>query len=321
MIQVDVFWAFAIGGSLAAAAYHSLVAEKKPLITVYFVATLCYLSLLFNPSGSYLLWQHLGWETMWVYKSHKELAGILTLAFSLTNVLNGIIGFLAVLYVTKRSLWYGTLLWNSAYVAMFGILGLGYARFMYPGNVHDWVSGKQYALTDFFSSRIFFTLLIMGVFLLPPYFYMLLTWPKQHSTPAGYHHARLNAHLQTTALAVSVGAVAYVLYVVLFADAVEQTRLSAGSFGPFAPLVGYLTAQFAFGLLVALPLVVLAQQGSRKASSHRGSTANGTQDIDLHAALPLAPHNVKPQRSVVVNGTSSGGDDALSPRRKTRRPQ
>ncbi len=50
---------------------------------------------------------------------------------------------------------------------------------MYPGSNEDWNKGKQYPLMDFFGCEVFFTLLAMGVVLLPFLYYPLVTWPKQ----------------------------------------------------------------------------------------------------------------------------------------------
>ena len=78
MIEVDVFWAWAIGGSLAYAStmplanaladriqgYFDLRRYKEPYVNHYFLCNLLYLSLLFAPSGACLLWEHTHWETM-----------------------------------------------------------------------------------------------------------------------------------------------------------------------------------------------------------------------------------------------------------------
>ena len=76
MIEVDIFWSFALGAMFAAAAgrqiknlkdedgYESLVSNK------YFVAVLIYCALFFNPSGVYLLHAFPHWESMQVFWVH-----------------------------------------------------------------------------------------------------------------------------------------------------------------------------------------------------------------------------------------------------------
>ena len=72
MVQVDVFWSYAIGSGLAVAASRQLrarrtipAAERAPLTeTPWFNHTLLFLALLFAPSGLYLLWEFPSWETM-----------------------------------------------------------------------------------------------------------------------------------------------------------------------------------------------------------------------------------------------------------------
>jgi hypothetical protein len=68
MVQVDVFWTYALGASFAASAGRQLKEEagdgKPTFQSYYFVRTLLFLSILFVPSGVCLLWVVPGWETM-----------------------------------------------------------------------------------------------------------------------------------------------------------------------------------------------------------------------------------------------------------------
>ena len=54
MIQVDVFWAFAMGAQLACAAAR---ASTRPaaLVSAHFLYTVIFLGTVFAPSGAYLL--------------------------------------------------------------------------------------------------------------------------------------------------------------------------------------------------------------------------------------------------------------------------
>lgn len=84
MIQVDVFWAFAMGASFAVAATEGLKKSESMFCNKYFVYTVCFLSMIFAPSGIYLLWHFTGWETMFFLD--RDLHGIWPCIFAHTNV-------------------------------------------------------------------------------------------------------------------------------------------------------------------------------------------------------------------------------------------
>lgn len=177
MIQVDVFWSFAMGGCLATMAGEHLKTCTSIFVNQYFVYTLCYLSVVFSPSGVYLLWQHTAWETMFFY-GPEDLSGLAVCAFASTNVLLGILGF----YVCALSVRSGReclahTLWTAGYVAMFTILTFGYDRFLYAGSLEHFRKGYKYPIADFFDSEVFYTLLGMSVFIVPPLFYATASWP------------------------------------------------------------------------------------------------------------------------------------------------
>ena len=63
----------------------------------------------------------------------------------------GILCFIAVRKALDAgSEFWGAALWNWGYVAMFGILGLGYRRFLYPG------TGTDQGCLSFFRNAFFF---------------------------------------------------------------------------------------------------------------------------------------------------------------------
>jgi hypothetical protein len=124
----------------------------------YFEHLVLFLALFFAPSGMYLLWRfprtlcaHArtqtptglthgtrvctpDWETMFFYTSHASLDALLVTAFAASNVLLGVLGFKAAHYALRIGrVDTAHTLWVSAYAIMFGILGLGYRRFLYPG--------------------------------------------------------------------------------------------------------------------------------------------------------------------------------------------
>ncbi|ELU14432.1 hypothetical protein CAPTEDRAFT_211940 [Capitella teleta] len=178
MIQVDVFWAFGMGAVFAAAAHKQMTTTASIFINRYFVFTVCYLSLIFAPSGIYLLWQHTAWETMFFLD--KQMHGLLPLVFAHTNVGLGVLGFyLTACLIRSDRLRFVPWMWTVPYTAMFSILTFGYNRFLYPGTEADWKSGVQYSIPwDFFHCEVFRVLIIMSVFVLPPLFYAAIKWPS-----------------------------------------------------------------------------------------------------------------------------------------------
>ena len=133
MIQVDVFWSFAMGASFAAMAGESLKKTDSMFVNKYFVYTVAFLSMIFAPSGVYLLWHYPGWETMFFLD--RNLHGIWPCLFANTNVSLGVLGFCICYKLIKD----GNDLavhkyWTTAYTCMFAILTFGYDRFLYAGN-------------------------------------------------------------------------------------------------------------------------------------------------------------------------------------------
>ncbi|KAG0370863.1 hypothetical protein BGZ54_003289 [Gamsiella multidivaricata] len=202
MIEVDVFWSFSFGAVFAASAAGSLKNTDTPWYTPSFVYTLLFLSLIFAPSGLYLLWDNPGWESMFVLGDKNEIHAILPTVFAFTNVLLGIIGY----YITYRAIRKHRhepqlnmsvfMPMIHAYTIFCAILGLGYNRFMYPSDYVAWRAGIVYPLTTFFTSRILFTLLAMGVVLLPAAYIPCYVWLKNETlvTP-GDKSRLLNASL------------------------------------------------------------------------------------------------------------------------------
>ncbi|KAF9956364.1 hypothetical protein BGZ70_009931 [Mortierella alpina] len=95
MIEVDVFWSFSFGALFAACSAGSLKNQDQFWSTPSFVYSLLFLSLIFAPSGLYLLWDNPGWESMFVLGDKNEIHAILPTVFAFTNVLLGIIGYYA----------------------------------------------------------------------------------------------------------------------------------------------------------------------------------------------------------------------------------
>lgn len=139
MVQVDIFWTFAIGSSFAVAASKQLKKEEKPFDNRFFLKTLLFLSVLFVPSGAYLLTQHPGWETMFaLYPYLVDLenaakgiiprsAGLIVSLFAMSNILFGMLGFyLAYRLIQKNKMMAAHSLWIFGYFMMFFILIVGW---------------------------------------------------------------------------------------------------------------------------------------------------------------------------------------------------
>src|SRR5215212_10227092 len=101
MVQVDVFWSYAIGAGFAVAATRQIARSAatsrstpdrwQRLNSPYWVATVLYCALLFAPSGVYLLWAFPDWETMQVAHNHTSLPAWLVTIFAITNVTQGML--------------------------------------------------------------------------------------------------------------------------------------------------------------------------------------------------------------------------------------
>ena len=275
MIQVDVFWSFAIGACFAALSAKQLKVEGSVTVNSYFVYTICFLSILFAPSGVYLLWEFPGWESMFVL-NRDMITGSLIAAFASTNVLFGAVGFIvAAFFIRRGSPLVAHSLWISAYVIMFGILGFGYKRFTYAGNAADWAAGVEYPIKHFFTSRVFYTLLSMGTVFLPTLFYPIIFWPKNCGSKKPETRAAFRRLLLTAFLEVLFAALIYAMCIYYFAtpeqieyltmtdfDFVYKTHVVI--FGAYSPLVGFLIAETVFLSVTLFPFLLQRDAGRGK---------------------------------------------------------
>ena len=190
MVQVDVFWSYGLGASLAVSATRQLHAQRRAATAQgepaarggprpdrwsdpYLLRTLLFLALVFAPSGAYLLWEFPSWETM--HAGDRDLPAWLVALFAATNVGLGLAGYLVVDALLARGRSYAAYLQIvGAYFAMFFVLihgwdGQGYQRFFSPtrGDFLVWNGDWQAWLT----SPVALTLYAMGAVLVP-----LLLW-------------------------------------------------------------------------------------------------------------------------------------------------
>lgn len=205
MVQVDVFWAYGFGASLAVAAGNRLAREKKPLESRYFVWTLLFLALCWSPTGMLLLIRHPSWETMQVAADFSSMNEFLVLGFGITNVTQGVLGFWTGYLLLRSGRYYlANLNWMLGYFGMFFILvygwdGLGYDRFFYdrdllagapawtPGaGTGDTLASFLAAVGRFLTSGVAFTLYLDGIYLLPPFAVLMFLWHGQSLKEAGH---------------------------------------------------------------------------------------------------------------------------------------
>ncbi len=180
MVQVDIIWSYAFGASFAAAAARQLGKQESPFVSKYFMFTLLFLSLLFVPSGVYLLWEHTQWETMQVAISKDDIPSWLTTLFVLTNVTQGIVGyFISYKFARAKNYFAAHVNWIIAWIIFWFILVCGwdctgYQRFLYDMSVNNgelWAPGKHMGLSFFYSSNVWWSLVLMALFFAPMLIY------------------------------------------------------------------------------------------------------------------------------------------------------
>lgn len=197
MVQVDVFWAYGFGASLALAAGPRLTRLKSPFESRYFVWTILFLALVWAPTGMLLLVRHPSWETMQAARDFYAMNEFLVLGFGITNVTQGILGFWVGYKLLQKGKFYlANLNWMLGYFGMFFILvygwdGLGYDRFFYdrdmvagspawvPGvGTGGTIGGTVVAAWHFLTSSVAMTLYLDGVYLLPPFAALMFVWHR-----------------------------------------------------------------------------------------------------------------------------------------------
>ncbi len=146
----------------------------------YFLKNLLFLSLLFVPSGTVLLWSNPSWETMQVGR-YETIPQWLVGIFSTTNVTQGILGF----FLTYKALMKGKYYQASmhtllSYLGFFFILAngwdnKGYQRF-FSKNRESFDNWRWSNIVPWAFSDVAMILLTYGAAFLPLMYYWILDW-------------------------------------------------------------------------------------------------------------------------------------------------
>jgi len=241
------------------------------MVNWYFVYSILFFGIFFAPSGAYLLWQHTGWETMFFYR-RNDLHGLLPTLFAATNVLLGVFGFLlTALLISCDYRKVASMLPIYSYGIMFSILGFGYKRFLFSGNENDWLhylekNETHFVIADFFLSEVFITLLVMGIFILPPIYYAIIYWPVI-STKEKLQN--ILSMIWEIFKIIFIGSLVYAIFILYVATPNQLALLSSlkdfdflldrfeiqniSTFSHWSPLIGFVCAEIAFFSLVILP--------------------------------------------------------------------
>jgi hypothetical protein len=228
MVQVDVFWSYAIGAGFAVAATRQIARAGRtqsasgpaaPSRWVRFssphrAVTLLYCAVLFAASGIYLLWAFPDWETMQVATDHASIPAWLVTLFAITNVTQGLLGY----WVAERLILAGRtyaayLQVCLGYFAMFFVLvhgwdGRGYQRFFSADQetFHSWPADPSFGealerVGRWLTSPVALTLGGMSVIV------VVLLWVMLDSVREGYRAASVEGPRTLTLLAAMLTAV------------------------------------------------------------------------------------------------------------------
>ncbi|MCW7540573.1 hypothetical protein OOT46_22370 [Aquabacterium sp. A7-Y] len=269
MVQVDIFWAWGLGGALAVAAGSPSRALARPLESRYFVTTLLFLALIWAPSGLYLLLRHPSWETMQVAENFASLPAWLVLAFGITNITQGVLGYLVGIRLLRAGrVHLAQLNWLAGHYAMFFVLiygwdGRGYDRFLYDRDLWPgapaWSPGAGATLPElggavlgFVGSSVGLSLLLCGVFLLPVFLGLMARWVREG------HAVRGRPAHESPSAARIVGTVLAATLLLCLGAALFSALVVGGVAGLVSTLPGPVaSAPHLVGVLLGLPLSIV----------------------------------------------------------------
>jgi hypothetical protein len=183
MVQVDIIWGYAFGAGFAACGARQLAKEDKPFMNKVYTFTLLFLSVFFAPSGLYLLWKYVQWETMQVATTFTDIPAWLVCGFAVTNITQGILGYwVSYKFIKKNNYYAAHANWMWAWILFWFVLVCGwdctgYQRFLYDASVHGgalWQPGKHMGLYFFWNSNVWWSLITLAVCFAPMLMYSVL---------------------------------------------------------------------------------------------------------------------------------------------------
>ena len=185
---------------------------------------------------------------------------LLITIFNLTNTLLGIIAFYFVHKTIKNNkkngIIYCNLYWIIPYMIMFAILGFGYDRFLYPYSYNEY--HKNYfnrpKLYLFFNCNVFYTLLIMGIILIPLIYYPIFKWNQLTQNELIKIKWFVIKYVYLCMILFIIG---YIIFINYYCDIENQLfyidkRIKFA--GVYAPIVGFVTFIHSLFLLALVPI-------------------------------------------------------------------
>ena len=171
------------------------------------------------------------------------------------------------------------------------IKGFGYKRFLFAGSENEWIyyldqNETHYKIIDFFSCEVFHTLLMMGVFIIPPIYYAIIYWPV---ITRKEKYAHLFSMIFEVFKIIIIGSLVYATFILYIATPAQLSQLSTlndfdflidyfnvsfftdlidhrynnfiytlkiqniTTFGYWSPLIGFVFAEIGFFSLVIIP--------------------------------------------------------------------
>ncbi|MEW5735150.1 MAG: hypothetical protein AB1921_09865 [Thermodesulfobacteriota bacterium] len=253
MVQVDVFWSYALGASFATAACRQLSKEDKPFANKFFSSTVLFLACLFAPSGVYLLWQFPHWETMQVATCRDDLPAWLVTAFAVTNITQGVLGFWISYHFIRQKRFFAASMqiflgyFFMVFILLYGWDGTGWQRFLYDATVNGgilWKPGMHMGL-GFLKSNVALTLLGMGVAIVPALYLPMIAWIRTGL----YHDPDITADEVPSPLklAIIITAVCFGLNIALAAGAAVVCAIA-----------GRIIGNVGIGILIGIPVSLIA---------------------------------------------------------------
>lgn len=195
MVQVDVFFSYAMGSGFALAASRQLIKKREKegrqvFDNTYFTRTLLFLAIFILPGNLTLLWGWPSWETMHV-GTYRSIPAWFITAFCLVSVGLGILGFWVTYQLIVRKKYYLAFLQMAlAYFLLLFMLvngwdKTGYQRF-FSVTKADFLNWQWSNVTSFLTSSLFLTVVILFGIGGPLLFYWFTTWMKEGYMIDGY---------------------------------------------------------------------------------------------------------------------------------------